>query len=198
MRLLAGRGFTVADGAGAQPRVILNASAARFLFGTVDAVGRTFALPRAIAGSGAPPARVVGIMSDALQRDPTIDAAPELLLYARAKSTSAPTLAVRSSAPASVAITQVRQVLRDVDPTLAPVRLEALLALTIASIGLYAVVSYLVSERRAEIGIRRSIHRSRSGRLSDLPSTPGTSIQWRRCGRRREVHQSPEGQAPGV
>src|SRR6185437_5113013 len=186
LRILAGRGFTTADSAVAQPRVLLNATAARTVFGTIDVVGRTFELPPMLVDSGAPPALVVGVLADAPQRDPTIDAAPELLLYARAKTSGFATLAVRSTAPAPVVITQLRQMLRDIDPTLAPMRLEtmmdvvdvslarhrslafllgafATLALTLASIGLYAVVSYLALQRRPEIGIQLALGAQRRG-----------------------------------
>lgn len=173
-----GRGFQPADTEGAAPVAVLNVSAARLLFPGRDPIGMS--LPVGGSPDKAPP-RVVGIVDDVLQRDPTMPPQPEVLMpVAQQAATSAlATFAVRGTVTSAL-ITGLRQGIREIDPALAASRLEPMsvvvgaslqrhtfllallslfagLGLAVAAIGLYAVVSYVIARRTAEIGVRLAL-----------------------------------------
>lgn len=179
MRLRHGRLFTAADGAAAPRVAVLNATAARQFFGDEDPLGRVVFVPPSCSDS---PVRAVGVVDDALQRDVSLTASPEVFipLAQPCLDVVSPTVAVRSDAPPGAVIALMRQTLRDLDPQLAPVRLEAMtdildaslarhrfllvlltvfaaLGLVLAVTGVYGVMSYFVTQRHHEIGVRLAL-----------------------------------------
>ncbi len=177
IRLLKGRFFTSADDARHAPAIIVSATTARHLFGTADPIGETFSIPkfqyRLFTGTDA---TVVGIVSDVKYSG--IDAtAGDQVYWSMAQAPWLSTfLTIRTAGDIEIA-SELRQVVASVDPTVAvssirsldgilatataPARFRtiliaafALVAVAIASIGLYGIVSYSVSQRTAEIGVR--------------------------------------------
>jgi len=180
-----GRAFTVRD-AGNAPRVaVLNETAARFYFGGRSPVGVTVTFP---FGKEKPPYQIVGVVKDSRHNSlreevprliylpvfQAIDDLNSLTLAVRTvgdPSDLAPTVSkeARTAGP-DILITDVATMASQVDQSLMEERLVStlasffgMLALLLASIGLYGTMSYSVARRTNEIGIRMALGSSGTG-----------------------------------
>jgi predicted permease len=182
--LIAGRGFTGRDARTAPPVAVINEAAARTYFPAESPVGRRFGH----AAKESSQIEIVGVLRDAKYTN-LRDAAPPTLYRPFAQSIAgAATFEVRTSSNPIVVIPAVREAVRAVDSNLPVIdittqeqeverrfqheklfaqscSLFAGLALLVASIGLFGLMSYTVAVRTNEIGIRMALGAERDAVL---------------------------------
>jgi predicted permease len=178
--LVSGREFTDNDRTGAPPVAIVNESMARTFFKGESPIGRTFQIEEP-PGAPRPHYQIVGVVRDTKYRDLREPAGPIAYLPS-GQEAAPPTYAqfiLRVQGPLGTAWTGIAKTLAQINPTigvqiqtmevqihntLMPERLMATLsgffgalAALIATIGLYGVMSYMVTRRKTEIGIRMAL-----------------------------------------
>jgi predicted permease len=176
-QLLAGRDVTLADRQGTQPVALVNETAAHLLFGREDPLGRRFRLTRDPHDPGV---QVVGVVETGKYLSLGEDREPAVFLPIAQSGTTWTTLVARSRLPAAAATELLKRAVLDLDPELTvfdagslndqlamplfPARIVAVvlglfgaLAMVLAATGLFALMSYAVSRRTREIGIRLAL-----------------------------------------
>jgi predicted permease len=177
VELIQGRGFTAADDRQATPVAIFNRSAARHYFGDAEGLGKKVSY--SFGGFGLNEVTLVGVVADS--RVKSVETTGEHMLYLpEAQSFPGQTVLVRTQGDPTPVAPQVIETLRALDPerplehistlaelraeSLAPQRLNAILflifgalALSIAGVGVAAVLAFTVSARRRELGIRAAL-----------------------------------------
>jgi predicted permease len=173
--LIKGRAFNEGDKADSTPVILINETLAKRFFADDDPIGKQ------LNALGDKPSQIVGVAGDARQWGLELPPDPEIYFaYSQINFSATTSLVVRASGSPANLSDSLRSIVREVNADAPVLRVKtmddvfdqstaqqrftmtlmavfAVVALVMAVIGLYGVMSYSVTQRTHEIGIRMAL-----------------------------------------
>ncbi|HSR41510.1 MAG TPA: FtsX-like permease family protein, partial [Longimicrobiales bacterium] len=176
MRVMRGRSFTSLDNADSAPVILVNEALARRHFPGADPVGEALRVEFRDAG----PREIVGVLADVRPRGHESDPRPEIYFPLSQVRSGSLTYVVKAGVDPGSLVRPVQEAIWSVEPSQAVwaarplpdllwdwmkersfntalLSAFALLALALAAIGIYGLMSFTVEQRVGELGIRRAM-----------------------------------------